>query len=495
MDANTSSAQVSRRALLLGATGAGLLASGVANATPRPTGQAAWAKDAVLLRRVYTTLHPGLTRYLTAEQVGANFDAFESAMQSAQRLDDAFLALAATLSKFRCGHSYPNFYNQGKAVQDALFSGRNKLPFQFRWLGEQMVVTDPKDAAGLLARGDEILLLGAKRVADVQRALLRFVRADGHNIAKQRSLLSVRCDDAFETFDIFYALAFQRGQSGMECVARAPNGRVRRVPLEPIDLAQRRAQSPPPLAKDSPMWTIQDVPGAALLTMKSWAVYNSTWNWKGFLDEVFEDLARKATPALIIDIRANEGGLDCGDEIIARITDAPVSRSAYQRRVRYQRVPDDLLPHLSTWDDGFKDWGEAAKPRGDGYFDLIRSGDQDPPAIAPKGPRFKGKVIVLISASNSSATFNFADMIQRHRLGVLVGEATGGNRRGINGGAFFFLRLPESGLEVDVPLIATHPPTPMPDEGVTMDVAAPDTIESIAAGRDRAMEAALRLAL
>jgi serine protease Do len=78
--------------------------------------------------------------------------------------------------------------------------------------------------------------------------------------------------------------------------------------------------------------------------------------------------------------------------------------------------------------------------------------------------------------------------------GVLVGEETGGNRRGINGGALFFMTLPESGIALDLPLIATHPRTPQPDRGVTPDVSAPLTLADLRAGRDAALETALALA-
>jgi hypothetical protein len=72
-----------------------------------------------------------------------------------------------------------------------------------------------------------------------------------------------------------------------------------------------------------------------------------------------------------------------------------------------------------------------------------------------------------------------------------AGEETGGNRRGVNGGAFFFLRLKESGLEADLPLIATFPREPRPDGGVKPDIPVPLSPETIARGGDPAMDRAL----
>jgi C-terminal processing protease CtpA/Prc len=95
---------------------------------------------------------------------------------------------------------------------------------------------------------------------------------------------------------------------------------------------------------------------------------------------------------------------------------------------------------------------------------------------------------------NSSATFEFADAVQRHRLGTLVGQATGGNQRGITGGAFFFLRLPRSGIEVDVPLIGQFPmaATPLPDAGLEPDIFVQPQVADIAAARDAELAEVLR---
>ena len=158
--------------------------------------------------------------------------------------------------------------------------------------------------------------------------------------------------------------------------------------------------------------------------------------------------------------------------------------------MRYRKTPADLDPFLDTWDKSFRDWGDDAVDLGDGWYRL-KADDGDVAVITPKGPQFTGSVIVLTDAQNSSATFQFAQQIQSRGLGRLYGQPTGGNQRGINGGAFFFLRLPGSGLEADLPLIGRFPPGAPPDAGLTPDVRVDLTAEDIATGRDRVMETAL----
>ena len=152
-------------------------------------------------------------------------------------------------------------------------------------------------------------------------------------------------------------------------------------------------------------------------------------------------------------------GLDVGEVILSRLVDRDTPKPAVHRLTRYRRTPSDLDPHLRTWDRSFRDWGAAAVgPDAQGFYSLAReSGKDDGDLIRPYGRRFRGKVAVLVDAANSSATFQFADTVKRLGLATLVGETTGGNRRGIDGGAFFFLQLPGSGLEVDLPLIGYSP--------------------------------------
>lgn len=464
-----------------------VLAGGAA-AIAAPALRASTPDDVAIVRRAYCLLHPGLLRYNSPSQIEARFDRFAYEWGNSDALAQKYLALTRLLAGIKCGHSYANFYNQNEKVADALFSARNRLPFRFRWLGKEMVVT-----GGELPRGTVIQSIDGRSTSAVLNALLPLARADGSNDAKRRQLLSITGVDDYEMFDIYYPLLFPAGDS-FRIAAKAPDGSRIDTRLPAIDLKERQAAraTSTPADRNAPQWTIAHDGKTSVLTMDGWALYNSKWDWKGWLDHSFAEMDRRGTDRLIIDLRRNEGGLDCGHEIIARLIDSPLVLTGFARRVRYRRVPDELLPYCDTWDPSFKDWGADATPHDARFFNLKGDGD-GPAVIAPKGPRFRGQVFLLIGPENSSATFQFASLIKANRLGTLVGEPTGGNQRGINGGAFFFLRLPESGLEADIPLIGYFPDKAMPDAGITPDVLETVTARDIATGRDAAMERALIL--
>lgn len=446
--------------------------------------------DVALLREVLTTLHPGLYRYNSPAQLAALFDNLEAVWHAHADLRTRFLSLSRTLAALKCGHSYVNFYNQKKEVQQRLFIDIPRLPFLFVWIDGEMVVQQSQGSEAPLPPGTSVTAINGLATRDLLAALIPYARADGGNDGKRVDLLSCHGRDQWETFDIFAANVYP-GVDHFVLDLRLPDGKTMRTERRPITLAERQVTlGSAGRDKDAPAWTFTHNPaGQALLTMPGWALYNSKWDWQAFLDQCFADMAARGTKGLVIDLRGNEGGLDCGDAVLARLIDRLLLPESYERRVRFRTVPDHLLKYMDTWDPGFARLGMRAEPRPDGFYALPQGAVEQ---IEPKGPRFGGKLSVIIGPGNSSATWRFASIIKAARLGRLVGGTTGGNQSGINGGAFYFLRLPESGLEVDVPLIGAFPLTPKPDAGLDPDIRVAATARDIAAGRDPVLESALQ---
>lgn len=130
-----------------------------------------------------------------------------------------------------------------------------------------------------------------------------------------------------------------------------------------------------------------------------------------------------------------------------------------------------------------------AQDLGDGFYEL---GKEESDTIAGLGPQLDLPVAALIGSNCSSATFSFARRAQESGLVRLFGEPSGGNLRGINGSGYFFVRLPGSGLEFDLPIVGSFARSPQPDRGVMPDVMIKPTIADIAAGHDPCLDSAIR---
>jgi C-terminal processing protease CtpA/Prc len=202
-------------------------------------------------------------------------------------------------------------------------------------------------------------------------------------------------------------------------------------------------------------------------------------------------MEQKRISNLIMDIRDNEGG---DDEVIGYVVKAiarkPVSIEPAMKKVRYTRIPADLEPYLSSWDDSYKKPALKNSEPIDGLYEMNKSGESK--NIPAQKKAFQGQVYLIVNEHNSSATFYMAQIIKNNQLAILVGQTTGGSQRGLNGDQTAFLKLPHSKIELDIPLIGTFY-NGKADIGIEPDITVTHTVKSLVDKRDLEMEKILEL--
>lgn len=438
--------------------------------------------------RAAMAIHPGLLRYNTPAEIAGRLDAVERAYEATPSSESRYLILSRFLSSLNCGHSYCNFFNQKTAAVTALFDRPTRLPFYFEWLGDEMIVRQDFSGTDKLSPGTRVTSVNGLPVAQMLARLLPVSRADGHNGGKRRSLLSVQGTETIEFFDVFQGLLCPPSGDTHRLDVVWPDGRAGKVEVPMMTLKARQATITR-VPEDSPdprwTWTMRD-DGIAVLDMPGWAMWNSPWKWEEWLEDRLDSLS--GARGLIMDIRGNEGGDDCGNPLLRRLIDRPTQAINFVEKVRFETVPDVLAPHVSTWDEGFKSIGVGGRKLDDGFIE--RPARDTVPALLPSAKKLRVPVAALIGPANSSATFGFIYSARQTGRIKLFGRQTGGNLRGINGGGFFFTQLPQSGIEFDLPLVGYFAPTPQPDKGIDPDVLVAPTAQDIALGRDTAMDAA-----
>ena len=216
-------------------------------------------------------------------------------------------------------------------------------------------------------------------------------------------------------------------------------------------------------------------------------------DWQAYLKNVFSEIRDKGIEHLIIDIRGNEGGADAVGEVLAGYLLAkPLRIEDSSDKLRYEVVPPEVAPFVQTWDLAFKDLRGKVKPLGNGYYTWAKE-QNDVTVVKPLKPHFRGQTYLLVDAANSSATFFLAKQAKKYGLATLIGEQTGGNKQGINGGMMFFVHLPNSQIEFDIPLMNFAPKNPQPDEGIFPNVELKESLSDFLADRDVYLEKALEL--
>ncbi len=404
---------------------------------PRLTAKQA-LRDLRLVERALTELHPGLLRYITRAAFDAELARARAAVTEGADLGTMYLLVSQLTAAVRCGHTWTNPLNQSPTVKSTVFDRADKLPVRLRLVASRFLVT--ASATSAISAGAELLAIDGRTVSSLIAELLPYLRADGSSDGKRLAQLSH--GEGGDALDRLFPLVHPPTGGHYTLRVRAPDGFPREVVVAATTVAAREALvGAEDRARSAWAFTIDGDTG--LLTLPTFAFWNSTFDWKGFLEQSFATLEARQVPYLIIDQRRND-----------------------------------------TWNYGFFDrTGKVTKGPGHNYL-YTATAPTSERVVRPARHRYQGRAFVLIGPENSSAGFVLAALIKRHRAATLVGQSTGGNLRGLNGGELAWLTLPESGVAFDVPLVAWMPLSPAPDAGVTPDLVVPAHFEDVAAGVD-----------
>ncbi len=178
--------------------------------------------DGAVLRKAYEALHPGLYRYSSKAEMDAKFDALQKSLSHDLSLQDAYVAFSVFAAQVKCGHTYPNFFNQKNAVATALFEGHDRVPFYFRWLDREMVVIRDFTPDHKLPRGTRVLAIDGTPVHAILDRLMTVARADGSNDAKRVAYLEVTGDSKYEAFDVYFPMFFPEKSSTLHLLVQRP---------------------------------------------------------------------------------------------------------------------------------------------------------------------------------------------------------------------------------------------------------------------------------
>lgn len=460
--------------------------------------------DLAVLQKTLTAIHPGVYRYQTPASLQKFFAQFAAELKEPLTENEFFLKVARLTNQIHCGHTYLNPNNQNTLLRERIFNGKTYLPFYFRIIDGKIIVTETATAAPL-ARGTEITKINGVPVRDVIAKLLDVTSADGKNTLAHRLSqveLTRFAAERYALFDWYFPLAFPLAKPVFTVEAvDAESGRRRTFDLPAMAKAERTAEierryGKAPTYDDGWKFEIGENSVGYLKIANSitWRLKNI--KFKEFLAAAFAEMRAKNVTHLVIDLRGNDGGDgSIGFELSKYLARTELHPYAAARRlVRNVAARPELLDHLDTYSDelkaGLREGLEPKlfKPAKDGFFEIVPNESVTTyPNVTPAENNFRGETFVIADASNASATFTFLSYVKEHRLAQIVGEESGGNLQGINGGNYFFLTLPNSKIEIDIPVYFFAPLTPQKDSGVRPDFRVRPTARDIERGADAEM--------
>lgn len=459
-----------------------------------PLSPAQISTDVTLAKDAYTRIHPGYSRYTSVDTLEGAWEAInvKANAQNGLSLGEFYIEVQSVLSQMRCDHTKAE-------LPRSIAKDRNitpvYLPVIWRVIQGRALIENP-GATGL-KHGDEILEIDGRPIGEMMDEVRHLIPADGDTQFVRDVHMGASLETMGGAVDHFGALLWDI-QPQAKLRVRAPNGEAKTLILERIIHKDWKAL----LMGDKPSTDFPDSvtfdrigKTGAYLRIDSFVNYRKPVKPDEIYDPIFSAIKTEGRDTLILDLRENGGGsTDAKLRLFAHLID---TQSRLVRDTRIKTLNHEgLAPYLSTWEKRLINPKKIGFTKNDnGTFSLRKIFNDELKRVKPDKTAFKGKLIILTSRSNGSATTALLAKLQDMGRATLIGDETGGSAEGTTAGVLFYLKLPESGIRARVPVFQdfNDVSTFTPGKGVTPDIGAPMTVEAFIQKQDPAYEAALNL--
>jgi hypothetical protein len=449
-------------------------------------------EDALLLRKVMLDVHPSIYRYNTVEEFEAHFQDFYAKLTRDMSEAEFMKHLAQFTEKVRCGHTYLNPWNMREDVRERLFGGSIYFPFGFVIHDDRFYVTKNASDTFDIKRGAEILRINGFETAQILDSLRSIAKTDGSNVQAKDQLLELTAfgQNDHNFFDFYFPLFFPMQDDVFEVSVRNfganeiithRQAALSRAEREDI-IISRYGEAP----SGRETWSVDVQEDIAILRLGTFATWRfDHFDAAQFYDSAFTMIRQREIENLVIDIRGNGGGLsENGALLLSYLSEDPIPCNDNAKQlIVTTRADSSYRAYVETREEIiFRGLPEAyTRPYNERYIELMEGGCEP---VQPSENAFSGEVYILGNQSNVSATFSLLNIIRKEHLGTYVGEPSGGNKQGINGGSYLFLYLPNSQFEIDIPLKFSSYGAYEEDGYLSPDIAVEITQEDIALQND-----------
>lgn len=442
------------------------------------------------LRRLLEETHPGLYRYTLKSVMQAKLDSLATTLSEPLPFYDFYRIIEGLVADVRCAHTYAL---PTKNFEPALMTYWQTLPFFMLPIQERSYVLFNGTKDTRIKPGFELVSINGKSMSVIRKQLQRYHWADGSIQSSKQAVMKGAL------FGLFYYWFIER-PSTFQLTFRNLTGDTIRfdAPAQSFG-ASVKAWKKNPVNRQMLAWYItkrtkqpwrltflDDTPQTALVRFDNFGgkgVTNGATaiaTFQKFMNASMTRLSKAKTEHLIIDVRGNPGGWD--SQGIDLLTYLLKSDSAVTYYTRQHSVTDssEFIQFSDLSETDRRNVKNELIPEADGTFTLKQgSNSREPMRYAPKPNRFHGNVYILMDGNSASTTSEFLALAHANRVGVFVGEESGGAYEGGNGSSFIHLELPHSQIHVGTPLVyynnAVQKVTPegrgtMPDFAVSLRI-------------------------
>lgn len=428
--------------------------------------------------------HPGVYRFVSAAQLDSEFQRAVANIDRPMTTLDFYRQLVPAVCAIKDGHTsvaLPTTLRNARRSETLL------LPFYVRIDGDTVAIVRDLSNNGRLS-GAIVTAINGESIGTVLLRMRAAVCADGDiSTARDRQL------DGWAFSTLLADIVGLRSPFAVT-VRLASGARDETLGIEgvPLDRLTSEASRRWPPRRPPPTANLGFLDNGQIANLTIRAFHGSVDGNKtldDFFQESFDTIAQHQAQSLILDVRDNGGG---DDHLGAVLLSYVVSDS-----VRYY---DDLV--MSSFAKSLVPAADVtALPSRfmvqlpDGRYRL--SGHPAWGTLAPRKPQFRGKMFVLMNGGSLSTTGEFLTHLAARQRATFIGEESGGSYYGNSSGFFTNVTLPNSGIELEIPLVAYSlavPPGHMTNRGVHPTYHVSPSVRERLTGSDPEFALALKLA-
>jgi hypothetical protein len=389
------------------------------------------------LQNIINRLHPSLHGPISPHEFNQLCFKAHEAIDSVLSVEDFYKIVGPIVTSLGCGHTsvwMPRDYWEE--------NNTGLFPLELIFLKDGTCVKKGYDNCADIPYGSQIILINGEPIEEIIDNLKSYISADAFSNGYRNYRLNKR-------FSYLYALQYGLHEK-FTVVYKGPEENVLRVSsCAPVSVARIRENF-----RFSPVLELNFIDPEVLAMIRiSSFYYLDNQKFCDFIDSAFEELHKKGTPNLIIDIRRNDGGCPlCAAHLLSYLAEEP----------------------FVYFEEPYGKFADLAKP------------------ISVKENRFRGELFILIDGGCFSTSGQFCSLIKFHKIGQLIGTETGGAHICNESKKTIELKHTRLQLQVARGSFGTAVEGLSANQGVRPDILIEPTIQAFQKGVDPVLEYAIR---